>query len=149
MLRRTISHLLFSISAQRYKNCAPCWVYVRFTIDEPSLWLSRPRYSLCEQRLIMLPSLIGPTQNNMIPREASPSPSPSFRERQRAMKTHSMPIVPSVNQILAAGNSPQIMSQPSPTGSNGSLPARRSPPATSRISPAANKLTSSTHGASN
>ena len=46
-----------------------------------------------------------------------------------------MPIVPSVSQVLAANTTQQIVSQPSPTGSNGSLPSRRSPPAASRISP--------------
>ncbi|EKM58931.1 uncharacterized protein PHACADRAFT_169408 [Phanerochaete carnosa HHB-10118-sp] len=76
-------------------------------------------------------------QTNIVPREASPSPS--FRERQRVIKAHSMPIVPSVGQILS-GNSSQSTSHPSPTGSQGSLPSRRSPPSTSRISPAAVKL---------
>lgn len=79
-------------------------------------------------------------QNNIAPREASPSPS--FRERQRTIKAHSMPIVPSVQQVLAGNTAQQNISQPSPTGSNGSLPARRSPPATSRISPVAAKLAS-------
>ncbi|KAJ3523359.1 hypothetical protein NM688_g8743 [Phlebia brevispora] len=82
-------------------------------------------------------------QTNIVPRETSPSPS--FRERQRAMKAHTMPIVPSVGQILAGNNPQQAMPQPSPTGSNGSLPARRSPPTTSRISPAAAKLSSAAH----
>ncbi|KAF7799972.1 hypothetical protein EIP86_011215 [Pleurotus ostreatoroseus] len=88
-----------------------------------------------------------PMQNNIVPRETSPSPS--FRERQRVMKAHTMPIVPSVSQVLAATNAQQVMQQPSPTGSTGSLPARRSPPATSRISPAAAKLSSSAHMGSN
>ncbi|KAI0092873.1 hypothetical protein BDY19DRAFT_926868 [Irpex rosettiformis] len=79
-------------------------------------------------------------QNNIAPREASPSPS--FRERQRTIKAHSMPIVPSVGQVLAGNTAQQNISQPSPTGSNGSLPARRSPPATSRISPVTAKLAS-------
>ncbi|KAI0689652.1 hypothetical protein BC835DRAFT_1368235 [Cytidiella melzeri] len=79
-------------------------------------------------------------QNNIAPREASPSPS--FRERQRTIKAHSMPIVPSVGQVLAGNTAQQNISQPSPTGSNGSLPARRSPPATSRISPVTTKLAS-------
>ncbi|KAI0337358.1 hypothetical protein BDW22DRAFT_1339998 [Trametopsis cervina] len=77
-------------------------------------------------------------QTNIAPREASPSPS--FRERQRTIKAHSMPIVPSVGQILSGNNAQQNISQPSPTGSNGSLPARRSPPAANRISPVTAKL---------
>ncbi|THH29565.1 hypothetical protein EUX98_g4622 [Antrodiella citrinella] len=79
-------------------------------------------------------------QNLTATREASPSPS--FRERQRAMKAHSMPIVPSVGQILSNGS----QQQPSPTISN---PSRRTPPPTSRISPVTGKLATNSHLASN
>ncbi|KAH8105441.1 hypothetical protein BXZ70DRAFT_887164 [Cristinia sonorae] len=74
-------------------------------------------------------------QNITVPREASPSPS--FRERQRVLKTHSMPIVPSVSQVLNASQQ-----QPSPTATN---PSRRTPPPTSRISPVTGKLASGPH----
>ncbi|KAI0820703.1 hypothetical protein BC628DRAFT_1329807 [Trametes gibbosa] len=74
------------------------------------------------------------------------TPSPSFREKQRAIKAHSMPIVPSVGQILASQNGqmlyPQAQQQPSPTTSNSSQQSRdsrRTPPPTSRISPVATK----------
>ncbi|KAK7696548.1 hypothetical protein QCA50_001206 [Cerrena zonata] len=69
-------------------------------------------------------NLQGPMQQSTVPREASPSPS--FRERQRAAKSHSMPIVPSVSQILASAV-PQNQ-QPSPTTSNSSHQSRRTPP---------------------
>ncbi|KAH9887672.1 hypothetical protein C8Q73DRAFT_656509 [Cubamyces lactineus] len=75
------------------------------------------------------------------------TPSPSFREKQRAIKAHSMPSVPSVSQILASQNGqmmyPQGQQQPSPTTSNSSHQSRRSPPPASRISPAAPKSTQS------
>ncbi|KZT23196.1 hypothetical protein NEOLEDRAFT_1069823 [Neolentinus lepideus HHB14362 ss-1] len=58
---------------------------------------------------------------NISPREASPSPS--FRERQRAIKGQSVPLVYSHQQ------------QPSPTASNSSHQSKRSPPPNSRISP--------------
>lgn len=76
-------------------------------------------------------------QQSTLPREASPSPS--FRELQRTHKSHSMPIVPSVNQILASAPQNQ---QPSPTTSNSSHQSRRTPPPTSRISPTAGKVVS-------
>ncbi|KZT74612.1 hypothetical protein DAEQUDRAFT_201330 [Daedalea quercina L-15889] len=44
----------------------------------------------------MLPGIQGPIQG-IAPRESTPSPS--FRERQRATKAHSLPIVPSLNQL--------------------------------------------------
>ncbi|RDX48554.1 hypothetical protein OH76DRAFT_1404830 [Lentinus brumalis] len=82
---------------------------------------------------------------NITPREMTPSPS---FQKQRTMKAHSMPIVPSVNQILAASQNGQMMypqaQQPSPTASNSSHQSRRSPPPTSRISPTAPKLGSQT-----
>ncbi|KAI0637523.1 hypothetical protein C8Q77DRAFT_1153257 [Trametes polyzona] len=72
------------------------------------------------------------------------TPSPSFREKQRAIKAHSMPSVPSVGQILASQNGqmmyPQAQQQPSPTTSNSSHQSRRTPPPTSRISPVAAKV---------
>ncbi|RPD55129.1 hypothetical protein L227DRAFT_615609 [Lentinus tigrinus ALCF2SS1-6] len=83
---------------------------------------------------------------NITPREMTPSPS--FREKQRTIKAHSMPAVPSVGQILAASQNGQLMypqaQQPSPTASNSSHQSRRSPPPTSRISPTAPKLASQT-----
>ncbi|TBU29180.1 hypothetical protein BD311DRAFT_661819 [Dichomitus squalens] len=70
------------------------------------------------------------------------TPSPSFREKQRTIKAHSMPAVPSLGQVLASQNGqisamyPQPQQQqPSPTASNSSHQSRRSPPPTSRISP--------------
>ncbi|OSD01919.1 hypothetical protein PYCCODRAFT_1368324 [Trametes coccinea BRFM310] len=71
------------------------------------------------------------------------TPSPSFREKQRAIKAHSMPSVPSVGQILASQNGQPMYpqgQQPSPTASNSSHQSRRSPPPASRISPAAAKV---------
>ncbi|TFK53333.1 hypothetical protein OE88DRAFT_1655450 [Heliocybe sulcata] len=62
-----------------------------------------------------------PQNMNISPREASPSPS--FRERQRAIKGQSVPLVYSHAQ------------QPSPTMSNSSHQSKRSPPPSSRISP--------------
>ncbi|KAI8984818.1 hypothetical protein BD414DRAFT_441649 [Trametes punicea] len=82
----------------------------------------------------------GPMQN-ITPREMTPSPS--FREKQRAIKAHSMPSVPSVGQILAGQNGQMMYpqgQQPSPTTSNSSHQSRRSPPPTSRISPTAAKV---------
>ncbi|KAI0786552.1 hypothetical protein C8Q75DRAFT_772157 [Abortiporus biennis] len=73
---------------------------------------------------------------NSAPREASPSPS--FRERQRAIKAHSMPVVPTVSQVLSNTSQPTHQ-QPSPTSSNSSHQSRRTPPPTSRISPTAPK----------
>ncbi|KAI0368413.1 hypothetical protein BV20DRAFT_948189 [Pilatotrama ljubarskyi] len=80
------------------------------------------------------------------------TPSPSFREKQRAIKAHSMPTVPSVGQLLANQNGqmmyPQAQQQPSPTTSTSSHQSRRSPQPTSRISPVASKVgTQSEHGA--
>ena len=79
---------------------------------------------------------------NIAPREETPSPS--FREKQRTIKAHSMPSVPSLGQILAQNG--QMMypqgQQPSPTASNSSHQSRRSPPPTSRISPTAGKIAS-------
>ncbi|KAI0771681.1 hypothetical protein BD413DRAFT_604432 [Trametes elegans] len=76
------------------------------------------------------------------------TPSPSFREKQRAIKAHSMPTVPSVGQILASQNGqmiyPQGQQQPSPTTSNSSHQSRRTPPPTSRISPVAAKVATQT-----
>lgn len=81
---------------------------------------------------------------NITPREMTPSPS--FREKQRAIKAHSMPVVPSLGQILASQNGqmmyPQAQQQPSPTTSNSSHQSRRTPPPTSRISPVATKVAS-------
>ncbi|KAI0751825.1 hypothetical protein C8Q80DRAFT_1159557 [Daedaleopsis nitida] len=78
---------------------------------------------------------------NITPREMTPSPS--FREKQRAIKAHSMPTVPSLGQVLAT-QGVQLMypqaQQPSPTASNSSHQSRRSPPPTSRISPTAAKI---------
>ncbi|KAI0666107.1 hypothetical protein C8Q78DRAFT_985135 [Trametes maxima] len=71
------------------------------------------------------------------------TPSPSFREKQRALKAHSMPTVPSVGQILATQNGQMMYpqgQQPSPTTSNSSHQSRRTPPPTSRISPVATKV---------
>ncbi|KAI0959100.1 hypothetical protein AcW1_004029 [Taiwanofungus camphoratus] len=77
------------------------------------------------------------------PRESTPSPS--FRERQRAAKAHSLP---AVNQLLANQNQqlsyPQGQ-QPSPTASNSSHNSHRTPPTTSRISPVAAKMSAQTH----
>ncbi|KAH9936820.1 uncharacterized protein BXZ73DRAFT_45033 [Epithele typhae] len=77
-----------------------------------------------------------------MPREQTPSPS--FREKQqRTHKAHSLPNVPSLNQILANSGGQMMYpqpSQPSPTASNSSHQSRRSPPPTSRISPTAAKL---------
>ncbi|KAH9949164.1 hypothetical protein B0H21DRAFT_688764 [Amylocystis lapponica] len=74
-------------------------------------------------------------QNGTIaPRESTPSPS--FRERQRAAKAHSMPIVPSVY-----ANQGQ---QSSPTTSNPT--SRRTPPPTSRISPVSVKMSGTSQG---
>ncbi|OJT04399.1 hypothetical protein TRAPUB_4855 [Trametes pubescens] len=74
------------------------------------------------------------------------TPSPSFREKQRAIKAHSMPAVPSLGQILASQNGqmmyPQAQQQPSPTTSNSSHQSRRTPPPTSRISPVTAKVAS-------
>ena len=77
---------------------------------------------------------------NITPREMTPSPS--FREKQRTIKAHSMPAVPSLGQVLASQNGqisamypPPQQQQPSPTASNSSHQSRRSPPPTSRISP--------------
>lgn len=81
---------------------------------------------------------------NITPREMTPSPS--FREKQRAIKAHSMPTVPSLGQILASQNGqmmyPQAQQQPSPTTSNSSHQSRRTPPPTSRISPVTTKVAS-------
>ncbi|KAF9267118.1 hypothetical protein L218DRAFT_895335 [Marasmius fiardii PR-910] len=55
------------------------------------------------------------------PRESSPSP---FRERPRTIKATSMPLVPSVSQVLASQQTSQTL-QSSPTSSSTS---RRSPP---------------------
>lgn len=70
---------------------------------------------------------------NISPRELSPSPS--FRERNRAIKAHSMPVVPTTG----------LAQQPSPTTSNSSHQSRRSPPPTTRISPATTKMASTLH----
>ncbi|CCM05730.1 uncharacterized protein FIBRA_07962 [Fibroporia radiculosa] len=91
-------------------------------------------------------SLFIGTIQGIAPRESTPSPS--FRERQRAAKAHSMPNVPSVAQALATQNSQAIYppgQQPSPTISNSSQQSRRTPPPTSRISPVASKMSVSTH----
>ncbi|EED77254.1 predicted protein, partial [Postia placenta Mad-698-R] len=91
------------------------------------------------RRPLMLASTQGPMQG-ISPRESTPSPS--FRDRQRATKSHSLPIVPSANQIL--NQNQQVVyphaQQPSPTISNSSHQSRRSPPPTSRISPATSKM---------
>lgn len=78
-------------------------------------------------------------QNTSAPRE--PSPSPSFRERQRALISHSIPdsYAPSASQVLN-NQSQQVNQQPSPTSSNSSHPSRRTPPPGSRISPVATKV---------
>ncbi|EMD41139.1 hypothetical protein CERSUDRAFT_111705 [Gelatoporia subvermispora B] len=75
------------------------------------------------------------------PRELSPSPS--IRERQRAMKAHSMTSVPTLGQGLS--NPVQQVQQPSPTISNASHQSRRTPPTTSRISPTAAKVAAQVH----
>ncbi|PCH41745.1 hypothetical protein WOLCODRAFT_137573 [Wolfiporia cocos MD-104 SS10] len=88
----------------------------------------------------MHPAVQGSMQG-VAPRESTPSPS--FRERQRAAKAHSMPVVPSVTQLLSQSQQiiyPQTQQQPSPTMSNSSHQSRRTPPPTSRISPTTNKL---------
>ncbi|KAL0574547.1 hypothetical protein V5O48_007410 [Marasmius crinis-equi] len=67
------------------------------------------------------PSVAPAAMHNHPPRESSPSP---FRDRPRTIKATSMPLVPSVSQVLASQQTSQTM-QSSPTSSN---PARRSPP---------------------
>lgn len=88
--------------------------------------------------------MLGPMQN-ITPREMTPSPS--FRDKPRTIKAHSMPVVPSLTHVLASQNG-QLMypqaQQPSPTASNSSHQSRRSPPPTSRISPTAAKISSQT-----
>ncbi|OCH93271.1 hypothetical protein OBBRIDRAFT_725125 [Obba rivulosa] len=84
---------------------------------------------------------------NPAPRELSPSPS--IRERQRAMKAHSMSSVPTLGQQALVSPGQQAThtqgQQPSPTVSNGSHQSQRTPPATSRISPTAAKVSTSMH----
>ncbi|KAJ4467865.1 hypothetical protein J3R30DRAFT_3832464 [Lentinula aciculospora] len=60
--------------------------------------------------------------HNIPGRENSPSP---FRDRQRTVKTQSLPLVPTAAQIFAAGQQSYPGQQNSPTSSNSS---RRSPP---------------------
>ncbi|KZT13271.1 uncharacterized protein LAESUDRAFT_710295 [Laetiporus sulphureus 93-53] len=91
-------------------------------------------------------SLHDRSNSNTTPRDSTPSPS--LRERQRAIKAHSLPVVPSVSQILSNQNQQPIYAQgqqPSPTTSNSSLQSRRSPPPTSRISPTTGKMSVATH----
>ena len=65
------------------------------------------------------------TMPNLQPRD--PSPSPSLRDRPRALKTQSMPLVPSI-AALAAQQSSQTQQQPtSPTVSTNSNNRRSSP----------------------
>lgn len=80
-------------------------------------------------------------QNLPPPREMSPSPP--FRDRARALKAQSMPLVPSVMQLFGGQSQQQSQgSQPSPTTSNSS---RRSPvPTVSRHLPSPPKDQSST-----
>ncbi|KAJ3477993.1 hypothetical protein NLI96_g10072 [Meripilus lineatus] len=74
-------------------------------------------------------------QNAPIARDVSPSPS--FRERQRTIKAHSLVIPPSAGQVLNA-QSQQVVQQSSPTLGPSHVP-RRTPPPGSRISPVAAK----------
>ena len=79
-------------------------------------------------------SLTGPVQN-IPPREMSPSPT--FRDRQRAAKTQSIPLTSTVMQMYQTQNQTRPSQQPSPPLSNGSHQSRRSPPPTSSQLPAA------------
>ncbi|KAJ8091742.1 hypothetical protein PM082_020977 [Marasmius tenuissimus] len=67
------------------------------------------------------PSAAPASMHNTPQRESSPSP---FRDRPRTIKAASMPMVPSVSQVLANQQNSQNL-QSSPTSSNNS---RRSPP---------------------
>ncbi|KAF6743047.1 hypothetical protein DFP72DRAFT_1178615 [Ephemerocybe angulata] len=65
--------------------------------------------------------------HNMQPRETSRSPS--LRDRPRALKAQSMPMVPSVAQIYAANGAvvPTSTQQSSPTMANNTVPGRMLP----------------------